>query len=305
MFERLNKFSTKLADVVSGMFVGLQTSADTVYLFKESRPAKRGRTEVFSKELGEWVVVESALLKPVVRSGSIKRNRAEATAQVLFPYHVENCEATLIDAAEMSEDYPLAWDYLKRNKSLLAGREKGKFQDTSWYRFGRTQNLGMWEQTKLMIPYMTTELAAYLDHGDNYYFINVTTGGYGITSDGKHGSLAYLCGLLNSRLLDFYFKCVSSPFHGGYYAANKQFIEQLPIYPINFADGSDKSRHDQMVTLVEQMLGLHQRLSAAKTPHDKTLLERQLTATDAQIDRLVYDLYGLSAEEIGIVEGTP
>jgi len=35
------------------------------------------------------------------------------------------------------------------------------------------------------------------------------------------------------------------------------------------------------------------------------LLQRQIEATDKQIDRLVYELYGLTEEEIGIVEGKP
>jgi hypothetical protein len=40
-----------------------------------------------------------------------------------------------------------------------------------------------------------------------------------------------------------------------------------------------------------------------RTPHEKTALERQIAATDRDIDRLVYDLYGLSETEIRIVEG--
>ena len=71
---------------------------------------------------------------------------------------------------------------------------------------------------------------------------------------------------------------------------------------IYFSNVADKSRHDQVVQLVEQMLTLHQRLSAAKTPQEKTALERQITANDTQLDRLVYDLYGLTEEEIKIVE---
>ena len=55
--------------------------------------------------------------------------------------------------------------------------------------------------------------------------------------------------------------------------------------------------------LVEQMLALHKQLTTAKTPHDQTVLQGQLAATDRQIDRLVYELYGLTEEEIGIVEG--
>jgi hypothetical protein len=54
---------------------------------------------------------------------------------------------------------------------------------------------------------------------------------------------------------------------------------------------------------VEQMLALHQRLSAAKTPQEKTALERQITTTDTQIDRLVYELYGLTDAEIKLMEG--
>jgi len=57
-----------------------------------------------------------------------------------------------------------------------------------------------------------------------------------------------------------------------------------------------------MVELVERMLDLHKRLAAAQTPHDKELLQRQINATDQQIDRLVYELYELTEEEIGIVE---
>jgi hypothetical protein len=153
-----------------------------------------------------------------------------------------------------------------------------------------------------MIPYMITQLAAYLDRTDNYYFINVTTGGYGITINESWGSLAYLCGLLNSRMFDFYLKQVSTNFHGGYFAANKQYIEQLPIRTINFSDPSEKARHGKMVELVEQMLDLHKRLASANTPDDRTRLQRQIDATDRQIDRLVYDLYGLTDEEIKIVE---
>jgi RNase P/RNase MRP subunit p29 len=80
-------------------------------------------------------------------------------------------------------------------------------------------------------------------------------------------------------------------------------LAALPIRVINPANPADKSRHDQIVQLVEQMLTLHQRLSVAKTPQEKTALARQITATDTQLDRLVYDLYGLTPEEIKMVEG--
>jgi len=62
-------------------------------------------------------------------------------------------------------------------------------------------------------------------------------------------------------------------------------------------------RHDRMVSLVDQMLSLHKRIHEARTPHEQTALQRQIEATDGQIDALVYELYGLIEEEIKIVEG--
>ena len=60
--------------------------------------------------------------------------------------------------------------------------------------------------------------------------------------------------------------------------------------------------HDRMVSLVDLMLKLHERLAVTKPGHDRYALQRQIDATDAQIDRLVYDLYGLTDDEIKLVE---
>ena len=79
-------------------------------------------------------------------------------------------------------------------------------------------------------------------------------------------------------------------------------MSQLPIRTIDFSDHEDVARHDKMVALVERMLDLHRRLSESKTGHEKTLLSRQIEATDGQIDALVYELYGLTDEEVAIVE---
>jgi hypothetical protein len=57
-----------------------------------------------------------------------------------------------------------------------------------------------------------------------------------------------------------------------------------------------------MVELVERMLDLHKQLPKAKTPHEQESLKRTIAATDAQIDSLVYELYGLTGEEILAVE---
>ena len=54
-----------------------------------------------------------------------------------------------------------------------------------------------------------------------------------------------------------------------------------------------------MVALVEAMLDLHRSLAAASRPPEKAVLQRQIVATNRQIDRLVYELYELTEAEIG------
>jgi hypothetical protein len=79
-------------------------------------------------------------------------------------------------------------------------------------------------------------------------------------------------------------------------------LDQLPIRKIDMNNAVEKARHDRMVALVERMLELHKQLAGARSDHAKTNLQRQIDATDAQIDKLVYELYELTPDEIKIVE---
>lgn len=56
--------------------------------------------------------------------------------------------------------------------------------------------------------------------------------------------------------------------------------------------------------LVERILSLHKRLVEAKAPHDKTVIQQQIAVTDKQIDKMAYELYDLTDEEIKMVEET-
>ena len=53
---------------------------------------------------------------------------------------------------------------------------------------------------------------------------------------------------------------------------------------------------------VSLLLALHKDLDAAQTPAQRTVIQRQIELTDRRIDQLVYELYGLTDEEIKIVE---
>ena len=112
----------------------------------------------------------------------------------------------------------------------------------------------------------------------------------------------YLLGILNSKVTFFVFQSILPKLRGGFYEPSYVYFKDFPIRPIDFSNPTDKACHEKMVELVERMLTLHKQLPAAKTPDDKTRIQRQIDTTDHQIDRLVYELYRLTDKEIQIVE---
>jgi hypothetical protein len=113
----------------------------------------------------------------------------------------------------------------------------------------------------------------------------------------------FLAAVLASKAISYYFRKRFNRTEKTFPEIRVAELASLPVPVVDSSNPTGKAAHDRMVKLVEQMLELHEKLHAARTPQEKTALERQITATDAQIDRLVYDLYGLTADEIKIVEG--
>ncbi len=114
--------------------------------------------------------------------------------------------------------------------------------------------------------------------------------------------LNYVLGIMNSRATDFAYAFMN-PEKGEALAEIKKYhVAQLPIHTIDFSDPEDAARHEKMVGLVGRMLELHEKLTEAKIERERTVIGHQISATDRQIDSLVYELYGLTDEEIQIVE---
>jgi hypothetical protein len=303
--ERLGQLPGSLGDVAH-IFVGLQTSADKIYVLEHLRDAGAKQVVVRAADGAEWQL-ERALLKPFLSHVSLVRyDRPQPSHWLIFPYDLADGKARLIEPAELERRCPNTWRYLSAHAPALKAREGGKWNHAQWHAFGRSQNLAEMDVPKLVVQvislagrYAFDDAACYFTGGGNGPY-------YGVRwrDPADPHSLHYLQGLLNSRLLDWLLHGISTPFRGGYWSYGKRFIERLPIRRIDFADKADCARHDRMVALVGQMLKLHEDLAAAKTAHDKTLLERQIAATDRQIDMLVYELYGLIEDEIAIVEGT-
>jgi hypothetical protein len=116
--------------------------------------------------------------------------------------------------------------------------------------------------------------------------------------------LRYLLGLLNSRLVNYYFATTygGNALQGGYLRIGPPQLKTIPIRTFDLGKKTDKSANDRLMALVDQMLSLHKSLASAQSPASKESVRRQIDSTDYQIDRLVYDLYDLSDEEIKIID---
>jgi hypothetical protein len=117
----------------------------------------------------------------------------------------------------------------------------------------------------------------------------------------KH-NIKYFLGIINSRLLNFIYE-IFNPEKGEALAEVKRTnVARLPISAVDFSSPTEKAQHDKLVTLVETMLELQRKHHDVRMDRDKELYERQIKIIDAQMDRQVYDLYGLTEEDIRVVE---
>jgi type I restriction-modification system DNA methylase subunit len=300
LFQRLAKMTPKLGDLVERIGQGIRTSANEVYVL-DLISEKGNIVTAYSKILDRKVNLERNSLLLFLQGREIKPYQILPSGKVvIFPYRIKDGRAELIEEKELSKTFPKTYAYLRENFSYLRDREGGKFRNSRWHSYGRVQNIDLMLIPKILVPDIADRAAFAIDEKGEFAF----TSGYGITlKDSVRESPKYILGLLNSRVLDFYLKNVSTTMRGGFFRYFTQFVEQLPIRTIDFTNPDDKAMHDGMVQLVERMLDLHRKRNQAKADSEKELFEHQIEATDKEIDELVYKLYGLTGEEIKLVEG--
>ncbi len=130
---------------------------------------------------------------------------------------------------------------------------------------------------------------------------------HGILTPVRHvtaPALEYVLGILNSKVASFYYRTniIDYSLGGGLVHATPGAQSKIPIPKLNMGNKTHVAMHDKIVKLVDRMLDLHKKLAAAKVPAEKTRIQRQINTTDSAIDKLTYELYNLTPEEIKIVE---
>jgi hypothetical protein len=224
----------------------------------------------------------------------------------VFPYKVEKGGFVLLPETKLRK-WKGAYKLLCANRSELESRvwfgKNASELSGEWYGMMYLDSYTSFASPHILTPSLSNRGNFALGQGTLF-----ATGTAGVTSiiphDDIRENIHYLLGLLNSRLLSFYAVGHSPIFSGGYYKFSAPYLKRIPIRRIDFSARTDGASHDQIVKLVDSMLALHKQLAAAKSEAQRAVIHRQIDSTDAEIDRLVYDLYGLTAEEIAIVEGS-
>jgi len=283
---------------VADIFVGLQTSADDVFIL--DIVAESAKTIMLhSKSLDRDWAFEKALMHPLVSGRDVSGFAPLPERQfILFPYDVQDEQASLIPFAEIEARYPKTAEYLRENRAQLSGRERGRMKGARWYGYVYLKNMTRQSITKVCVPLLVDELCAAYDGDGSHFLDNVDVGGVTFKSEFANHDLRYLVALLNSRLLRWFFPHVSAPFRGGWYSANRQFLGQVPFRAIDFSRPDEKATHDLVVRLVDSTLALNRQFANAKSPHEKDALERQIHVAARQLDEVVAGLYGVAGEPL-------
>jgi hypothetical protein len=192
-------------------------------------------------------------------------------------------------------------------KPYLMGKDIDRyFIDTSnvkYIKYGKwlaePRMTAPFKKKKIILRQTSDIIRAVIDDGCYYNLNNI----YNIEITDTNYSYEYLLGVLNSKLMIYVYQAIV-PERGKVFAEIKKVnLDRLPIPILDLSKKTDRAAHDKLVSLVDQMLALKKKEQVETVPQTKTMIGRQIQALDKQIDTLVYELYGLTEEEIKVVEG--
>jgi hypothetical protein len=198
----------------------------------------------------------------------------------------------------MQARFPLCWTYLNTHQAALERRNiQGRTTET-WYRFGRSQSLTKFDGTpKLIWPVLSLGARYAYDDRD----IVFTGGGngpyYGLRPlPETELSIHYIQAVLSHPVIEAMVS--GSTFRGGYRSHGKQFVKDLPIRQIDFADSDEKAVHDRIVELVKMLIQATERAVTVTIPAQRQQAEGQAQHLRQAVERQIGDLYGITSADL-------
>lgn len=296
--EEISQSCVSLSTLVD-IFVGVQTSADQIYIIHADR---EDENFIYShdRQGREFQIEKGILRKSIYDTQLVCYEKIKANSYIIFPYKSVNGRPVLYSLDEMTTDFPHALAYLNRFKNKLAERNMPGRTTENWFSFGRSQSLRRFLAGEHLVwPVLSTS--------SNYVYDNdmvVFTGGgngpfYGIEKKAtSRESIFYIQAILNHWLMELLVKSRASTFRGDYYSHGKQFIATLPIYKIDFENPTEVAKHQQIVEMVQNIMQLKAQLASAPNAARRTVLEHSITAINAELNIAIDELYQVESQEV-------
>ena len=232
LFTRVRLACDRELRQVAEIFVGVQTSADPIYIFRAT--AETAGTLILNWSNRDWPI-ERGILRPCLQDAPLDPYAlAEANAWMIFPYKIVQGATTarLLQPHEMAQRYPGCLAYLTARREDLDRRNVtgGAAAERQFYQFGRSQSLTKFDSPKIILPILSLNARYAYDDND----IVVTGGGNGPyymirPRRGVDETSYFLLAVLHHPLSEAMVRMHTSTFRGGYYSHGKQFIDHLPI----------------------------------------------------------------------------
>lgn len=275
LLDKLRKAGTPLGEYVKGRFYyGIKTGLNEAFVVDRTTRDRLIAEDKSSRDV----------LKPFLRGRDVKRWRVEFDGQYLIK--IESSENKSHPWSGKSEKeaekvfgktYPAIYDRFKDLRDALKNRDdQGKY-------FWELRSCAYWqefEQPKIVIPAIANSVE-YAPDAEGYFTNDKTS--ICVTDEAP-----FLLGLLNSRLLWWWIQRTAASKQGGFYEFKPMYVSQLPIPALSLKEK-------------KPLIGLATKILSAKAADPATAV----SALEAEIDQLVYALYGLTKDEIALVEDRP
>ena len=295
IIQKIRKQKYLLSDITSKIFKGSSTGNDKIFLF-DLIEERENTYFVQSELLDSPVEIEKPLLKKFLYGESVRRYEVPNEVKyLLFPYKKMNNKYTLILSNELKEIYPLGYKYLLSFSDILLKR-KLPLTNNDFYKYSAARSLNEYEQTKIMIPDMLVTNRISLD--ENGEFFSGPAIHCPIFNDIVKGiDIKVFLAIFNSSLFWFFIANTSTALRGNAYRLTPEYLSPFGIPEIL------ETQQQELANLATLMMEAVKKQQNAKSEQEKNVCKMRVEAIDAQINTKVYALYGLSAEEVAIVEG--
>ena len=300
IFERLQGENPATLGDVSNIFVGVQTSADKIYIIKPTKTLKK-LVHFIDKDGTGWKI-ERSILRPCLLDVPLECfGKPEHNAFMIFPYRIDKKgNAILYTQKEMKSKFPKCWTYLQSHKKKLKERNIQGYTPQTWYRFGRSQSLVKFhDEPKLIWPGLSLEPRySYDDSG-----VVITGGGNGPyyalrPKPDSDLSIYYLLGILSHPVMESFVRARSSKFRGGYGSHGRQYVTNIPIKTIDFEDKKEAKQYKVIVDTTEKLISVLESFQTSTTPNKRTIYKRQRTVYRKRLFSQIEKLYNLSQEDL-------